>query len=100
MARGGGLGVDRQQGGGGVTSLGVPSLDRYAPAEIADLLTSGFTGMELAKRLHAHFPGATRGDVYMACGLAACLWAADLTISEMENSLLRKQGGDRLEIAA
>jgi hypothetical protein len=72
----------------------------WAPADMADLLTSGFTGVTLARMLDHHFPRATRDEVYMACGLAASLWAADLTIAEMEASMLRRQLGQPSQEAA
>jgi hypothetical protein len=64
------------------------------PSDIADLLTSGWTGGELEKRLHAYFPNARRGDVYFAIGIAACLWKADLAIAELETRMLRDQIAD------
>ena len=64
----------------------------WMPADLADILTSGFTGAMLAKMLHHHFPRATRRELYCAFGIATALWSADLTIAQAEIDLLRQNG--------
>lgn len=66
--------------------------DRFPASDIADLIASGYAGAMLAKLLHAHFPAAPRGDVYLAIGLAVAILQADLTAAQMETRLLRQHG--------
>jgi hypothetical protein len=47
-----------------MTTLRPPAADGFVPSDMADLLTSGWSGVELDKLLHHHFPRARRGDVY------------------------------------
>ncbi len=58
-------------------------------AEMADAMTSGLTGMALARCLAHHFPRAKRSEVYVAVGLAMTLMQADLTLAHMEIDILR-----------
>ena len=67
-------------------------LIRFTPADMADCITSGLSGMTLVDALHHHFPSAARGDVYLAIGLAVALLQADLAIAQIENRLLRQHG--------
>lgn len=67
---------------------------RWSPgADIADcIVSSGFSGMVLARTLHHHFPDAKRGDVYHGVGVAIALLQADLALAEMHIDILRRAG--------
>jgi hypothetical protein len=65
--------------------------DRFTPADMADLIVSGWSGGELERRLWAYFPKARRGEVYIAISVAAALFKADLAIAELEAEILRRQ---------
>ncbi|HEY1749741.1 MAG TPA: hypothetical protein VGG29_00645 [Caulobacteraceae bacterium] len=58
--------------------------ERPVFVQIADLLTSGYTGVLLSKMLHHHFPSAGRADVYLACGFAMAIAQADIRAAVME----------------
>jgi regulator of protease activity HflC (stomatin/prohibitin superfamily) len=60
---------------------------------MADCIASGLAGRALTDALSHHFPDAKRADTYLAVGLALALLQADLTLAEMEMSLLRNEGG-------
>jgi hypothetical protein len=67
------------------------SADRFVPADMADLISSGWSGAELERMLHAYFPRAQRGEVYTAVGVAIALLKADLALAELEARILRQQ---------
>ena len=59
---------------------------------IADLLSSGLSGLELTTALASEFPDATRWEVYMALAIASTLWWCDLQIARAETAAVQ-QGG-------
>jgi hypothetical protein len=63
----------------------------FAPADMADLLTSGWSGPDLVKLLHQHFPQISRGEAFSACALAASLWHADQLMLTLELAALRRR---------
>jgi hypothetical protein len=61
------------------------------PEAMADLMSSGYSGMTLVRMLHAYFPTAGRADTYFAVGTAIALLHADLTVAEIELKRLRER---------
>lgn len=69
----------------------------FPPAEIANCIVSGISGMTLTRTLQHHFPEASRADVYFAIGLAvailqadAAILRSDLVFAEIELDMLRR----------
>lgn len=59
-------------------------MDDPIPSQIAQLLTSGLTGMPLIKALREHFAHAKRNDVFMGVVLAISWYEGGLMIAESE----------------
>ena len=66
--------------------------DRFVPADVADLIVSGYGGDKLARLLHDYFPAAARGDVYLGIGLAVLILQANVADARMEARILRQHG--------
>jgi hypothetical protein len=51
--------------------------DHSVASELAELLTSGVTGMQLLAKLRERFPHAGRADVFFGVAIAISLFEAD-----------------------